>query len=149
MAELVSGEDLPVRVTFHGWSIQESDESVVPVPYPDEGGEPGFLRAFPGRVDIRSAGHTHTAAVRVECFNAPVEAPAGEWDISEEAEFISSSGEVAVWSDGRDEEFTLPEPGRWRLRVLCAGRQEVERLTRDIGVAHRVERYLLQFWPQT
>lgn len=86
-----------------------------------------FLGTHPGRLDITSGGHTHTAAVAVEVWDGPPPAPdpAG-WDEQAEADFTSTGGEVAVWSmhTGRADDLnTLADAGgSWRARVSCAGR---------------------------
>lgn len=110
-----------------------------------------FLNAFPGRLDIHSAGHTRTASVTVEVWDGPPPAqdPADR-DEQAEADFESTSGEVAVWSMslGRtDEAFALGASGVWRVRVSCTGPAEAAVLSEDQGTGHGVEQYLVQFWP--
>ncbi|MGD9486064.1 hypothetical protein WDH52_22930 [Streptomyces sp. TRM70308] len=137
-----------MRVTYHGWCVQESDEALVPVPFPDGSTAGTFLTPYERRFDLYSAGHTHTAAVTVEHWSSePGPDERQVWDERAECVFDSASGQVAVWSDGRDEEFALQGPGRWQVRAHCAGRAEVERVCREEGSAYGVERYLLQFWP--
>lgn len=68
MAGPVMRQRGPVEVEFFGFCLQERDEAAVPVQFPedwDTGG--GFLTAREGRLDVRSAGHTHTADLMVEC----------------------------------------------------------------------------------
>ncbi|MFD3910093.1 hypothetical protein [Streptomyces sp. NPDC058603] len=150
MTEPVRVDELKVRITYHGWSVQESDEALVPVPFPDDSPSGGFLTAYQGRFDLYSAGHTHTASVTVEQWDSePAPDTRMPWDESAEAEFVSGSGEIAIWSDGRDHELSLLSPGTWKVRVHCAGRDEVERVCDDDGVADGVEIYLMQFWPAT
>jgi hypothetical protein len=43
----------------------------------------------------------------------------------------------------------LSAPGWWRVRVGCTGRAEVETVTRTEGVAHGVEKYVIDFWPKS
>lgn len=111
-----------------------------------------FLNAFPGRLDIHSAGYTHTASVTVEVWDGrpPEQDPSG-WDERAEADFESSSGEVAVWSMGlgrADDVITLADSGgSWRVRVHCAGRSAAAALSEQEGTGEGVERYLVQFWP--
>ncbi|MFF1626953.1 hypothetical protein [Streptomyces sp. NPDC058272] len=111
-----------------------------------------FLNTFRGRLDIYSAGHTHTASVTAEVWDGPppVQDPAN-WDEQDEADFESTSGEVAVWSMslGRsDDVITLAElGGSWRVRVNCAGRNEAAALSGDEGTGEGVEKDLVQFWP--
>ncbi|MFC6064343.1 hypothetical protein [Streptomyces ochraceiscleroticus] len=148
LAGLQRVDELKVRITYHGWCIQESDEALVPVPFPDEAAEGGFLTPFAGRLDFYSAGHTHTAAVSVEHWDAePVPDARTVWEERGEAELVSGSGAVAVWSDGRDHELSLLAPGTWKVRAYCAGRAEVARVCEEDGVADGVETYLLQLWP--
>ncbi|QKV90451.1 hypothetical protein HUT19_00490 [Streptomyces sp. NA02950] len=148
MANLKLTEDLRVHVTYYSWCFQESDESRVPVEYPDESAADSFLSEFQGRFDILSAGHTHTANVAVEVWDAvPPPDERQRWDFQAEVDFESTSGEVAVWTEGRDHSFQLTSPGTWRVRVHCSGRTEVERISQEEGVADGIEQYLVQFWP--
>ncbi|MEU3923048.1 hypothetical protein [Streptomyces sp. NPDC029004] len=51
MARLVSRQDLDVDVDFYGWCLEDVDDSMVPVFFP-EGFERGaFLTAHEGRLD--------------------------------------------------------------------------------------------------
>jgi hypothetical protein len=151
MAELLLQQHLSADVGYHAFGLQESDDAELPVPFPDGFARGVFLNAFPGRLDIYSAGHTHTAAVDVEVWDArPPAQDRAAWDEQAEADFESSSGEVAVWSMslGRTEEvFALGSPGPWRVRVSCAGRAEAASLSEGEGSGEGVERYLVQFWP--
>ncbi|GLF94741.1 hypothetical protein [Streptomyces yaizuensis] len=141
-------DEFKVRVTYHGWCIQESDEALIPVPYPDESSD-AFLTQFEHRVDLYSAGHTHYADVVIEHWDSEP-APDGRrhWDETATAEFVSVSGEAAIWSDGRDHDVNLLGPGAWKLRAHCAGRAEVARACKEGSVADGVEKYLIQFWPR-
>ncbi|WP_128431660.1 hypothetical protein [Streptomyces cyaneus] len=152
MAELVRQQHVDAHVGNHGFGFQESDDGDLPVPFPDDFEQGGFLHAFPGRLDIYSAGHTHTASVAVEVWDGqpPAQDPA-QWDEQAEAAFESISGEVAVWSMdlGRaDDVITLADSGgSWRVRVSCTGRDEAAALSEGEGTGHGVEKYLVQFWP--
>ncbi|MFF3312831.1 hypothetical protein [Streptomyces sp. NPDC002952] len=154
MAELVRQLHLDADVGYHGFGFQESDDSDLPVPFPDDFAQGVFLNAFPGRLDIYSAGHTHTASVAVEVWNErpPMPDPAA-WDEQAEADFVSTSGDVAVWSMslGRaDDLITLADSGGvWRVRVSSRGRAEAAALSEGDGTGHGVEKYLVQFWPHT
>ncbi|MFF3334110.1 hypothetical protein ACFYWX_31925 [Streptomyces sp. NPDC002888] len=151
MAELVLQQHLNADVGYHAFGFQESDDAELPVPFPDGFARGVFLNAFPGRLDIYSAGHTHTASVDVEVWNGqPPAQDRAAWDEQAEADFESASGEVAVWSMslGRTEEvFALGSPGLWRVRVSCAGRTEAAALSEEDGTGVGVERYLVQCWP--
>ncbi|MCX4993323.1 MULTISPECIES: hypothetical protein [unclassified Streptomyces] len=154
MAELVRQQHLDADVGYHGFGFQESDDGDILVPFPDDFADEVFLNAFPGRLDIYSAGHTHTASVTVEVWDGP---PAShdrvQWDEQAEADYESTSGEVAVWSMslGRaDDVITLADSGGlWRVRVSCTGRAAAARLSEEEGTGHGVEKYLVQFWPRT
>jgi hypothetical protein len=71
------------------------------------------------------------------------------WGEQAEADFESTSGEVAVWSMGlgrADDVITLADSGSsWRVRVSCAGRSETEALSEQEGTGEGVEKYLVQF----
>lgn len=70
MAELLSCKEVPVEVDFYGLYLQDWDDSQVPVLFP-EGWEAGpFLRARQGRLDITSGGHSHTAGLTTEEWDA-------------------------------------------------------------------------------
>jgi hypothetical protein len=152
MAELVRQQRLDADVEYHGFGFQESDDGDLPVPFPDDFAGGVFLNAFPGRLDIYSAGHTHTASVIVEVWDGePPVQDSSLWDEQAEADFESTSGEVAVWSMGlgrADDVVTLADSGgSWRVRVNCVGRSEAAALSEQEGIGEGVERYLVQFWP--
>ncbi|MER7404855.1 hypothetical protein ABT373_20780 [Streptomyces sp. NPDC000070] len=66
MASLIRRQEHPVNVDYNAWALQELDDTQVPVLFP-EGFESGrFLSAHPGRLDLYSAGHTHTASLTVD-----------------------------------------------------------------------------------
>lgn len=135
----------------HAFGFQESDDGDLPMPFPDEFAFGVFLSTYPGRLDVYSGGHTHTAWVDVEVWDGqPPVRDRGAWDEQAEADFESTSGDVAVWSMsvGRtDDLIVLGSPGRWRVRVSCTGRAEAAALSQGLGVGEGVERYLTQFWP--
>ncbi|WP_310727229.1 hypothetical protein [Streptomyces sp. N2A] len=150
MSQLVRQQKLQVRVAYHSFALQDSDDMSLAVPYPDENEFGKFLNVFPGRLDFHSAGHTHTAAMTVEVWDGrPDEWADADWEAHEEARFETACGELAVWGMQRADEvvFLGPTSGRWRVRVGSKGRAEVERVTEDVGVANGVERWLLQFYP--
>ncbi|MGW1881572.1 hypothetical protein [Streptomyces sp. NPDC001970] len=153
MAELIRQQRFGADVGYHSFCLQESDDAELPVPYPDDSVFGQFLTTFPGRIDIFSAGHTHTAAVTAEVWDdRPPEEDWTRWDERGEAEFVSTSGEVAIWSMslGRtDQIITLSDKGgTWHVQVCCAGREEAERLSAQTGTADGAERYLVRFWPK-
>ncbi|QKW04978.1 hypothetical protein HUT18_00010 [Streptomyces sp. NA04227] len=85
--------------------------------------DPGaVLNAFSGCIDLCSGGgHTHTDLVRLQVWHGQPEPDRSEkWDEQAESEFVSSTGEVAIWTMalGRaDENITLAAGGgRWGAR---------------------------------
>lgn len=150
---IVSRQTLAVEVEFFGFSLQERDEAAVPVLFPegwDPGASSGFLTSQQGRLDVESAGHTHTARLEVEVWDS--EPPAdveGEWEADEQAEVDSPSGVLdvcAVTGGLAGESVVLAGAGVWRVRLLVSGRAAVaEEATH--GVPDGVERYLARFWP--
>ncbi|WP_432042503.1 hypothetical protein [Streptomyces cadmiisoli] len=152
MAEVIRRQHIDADVEHHGFGFQESDDADVPVPFPDDFTDREFLNPFPGRLDIRSAGHTHTASITVEVWNGPPPEPdSTEWDEHAEADFESSRGEVAVWSMGlgrAGDVITLADSGgSWRVRVGCLGRRAAAALSEQEGTGHGAEKYLVRFWP--
>ncbi|MGW1137029.1 hypothetical protein [Streptomyces zhihengii] len=152
MANLTRRVRFGADVGYHSFCLQESDDATLPVPYPDDSVFGQFLTLFPGRIDIFSAGHTHTAAVTVEVWDGrPPDEGRGKWDEYAEGEYVSTSGIVAVWSMslGRtDQDIPLSDgAGRWNVQVHSAGRSEAERQSAETGTADGVERYLVRFWP--
>ncbi|MEU3793874.1 hypothetical protein AB0F07_29385 [Streptomyces fructofermentans] len=152
VAQLVRRQRVSAYVGYHAFGLQESDDADLPVPFPDDFHRGVFVGTHPGRLDITSGGHTHTATVDVEVWDAvpPPQDPA-DWDEEAEVGLDSASGQLAVWSmhTGRmDEVITLAESGgSWRVRVSCAGRAEAAAVSEREGTGSGVERYLLQFWP--
>ncbi|MFF9607863.1 hypothetical protein ACF1GY_37370 [Streptomyces sp. NPDC014684] len=152
MAQLVRQQQVGVFVGYHAFGLQESDDAVLDLLFPDDFDFGAFLSTHPGRLDITSAGHTHTAAVTVEVWDGspPAQDPAG-WEEQAEADFESVSGQVAVWSMslGRmDDLITLAETGgSWRVRVSSSGRAAVKTLAESEESVEGVEHYLVQFWP--
>ncbi|WP_228454546.1 hypothetical protein [Streptomyces alkaliphilus] len=153
MAVLVDERVLTAWVEFYGMCLQDEDDTRVPVPFP-EGFEDntGFLTARPGRIDLRSAGHTHNPSMTVQVWDGPPPAPPGQWDETGQAELETSAGSVTICSLGSGpmpERIVLPHPGSWSVRVCCTGRDEVARRAALEGAVNDVERYVVQFWPAT
>ncbi|QTD95740.1 hypothetical protein [Streptomyces cyanogenus] len=152
MPQLVREQHVDVFVGYHAFALQESDDAFLDLEFPDEFNFGTFLSTHPGRLDITSAGHTHTASLTVEVWDgpAPVQDSAA-WEEQAEADFESVSGQVAVWSMslGRlDDLITLADSGGlWRVRVSSAGRADVKALAESEESIKGVERYLVQFWP--
>ncbi|MGW0549175.1 hypothetical protein [Streptomyces altiplanensis] len=152
VAQLVRRQRGDAYVGYFAFGLQDYDDAALPVPFPDDFQRGVFLGAHPGRLDITSGGHTHTATVNVEVWDAaPPPQDSADWDEVAEADFESMSGQLAVWSmhTGRaDDVITLAESGgSWRVRVSCSGRAEAAALSEGEGTEVGVERYLMQFWP--
>ncbi|OEJ36154.1 hypothetical protein AR457_33685 [Streptomyces agglomeratus] len=152
MAQVVRRQRVNAYLGYFAFGLQDSDDAALPVPFPDDFARGVFVGSHPGRLDITSGGHTHTATVDVEVWDAapPPQDPAG-WDEQAEADLESTSGQLVVWSmhTGRtDDVITLAESGgSWQVRVSCSGRAEAAALSEGEGTGVGVERYLLQFWP--
>lgn len=98
MAGPVMRQRGPVEVEFFGFCLQERDDAAVPVQFPedwDAGG--GFLTVCERRLDVESAGHTHTADLIVEVWDGPPPADAeGCWEADAQAVIVSPSGVLDV-----------------------------------------------------
>jgi hypothetical protein len=155
VAELIQQQELDVEVDYYGFALQDLDDTQIPLEYP-EGREAGgaFLTAHEGRLDIESAGHTHTAALTAEAWDSepPAADGRGDWEERAEVRLHCPSGELALWgvaTGPMDTSVHLSDTdGMWQVRVYCEGRREVQRLAQE-GVPEGVERYLVQFWPAT
>lgn len=154
MAALVRRQQVEVPVDFYGFALQESDDMEVPQPFPEgrvESSEGMFLTPFEMRLDIESAGHTHTAILVSEVWDGPPPplAETGAWEAQGEAELFSVTGslsiEVVAGRPPEEVELGLADT-LWKVEVYCTGREEVARLA-AVGVPEGVERYLARFWP--
>ncbi|GAA2443072.1 hypothetical protein GCM10010433_50350 [Streptomyces pulveraceus] len=151
MALLVREDVLDVSVSFNSFAFQESDDSLVPVPYNQAYERGGFLTQHSRRIDVYSGAHTHDAEVRVRVWDMEPETGGGPWDKQDEVDFESATGDVAIWSTvhGRlPALISLGAPGRWRVRVSCSGRAEAKKVSEREGVAYGVEKYVVDFWLQ-
>ncbi|MFE2936276.1 hypothetical protein [Streptomyces sp. NPDC059278] len=138
-------------VSFNSFAFQESDDSLVPVPYAQAYERGGFLTQHARRIDVYSGAHTHDAEVRVRVWDLEPETGGGPWGRRDEIDFESATGYVAIWSTvhGRLPDLIgLGAPGRWRVRVSCSGRAEAKRVSEQEGVAYGVEKYVVDFWLQ-
>lgn len=145
----MSRQEFEVSVDFYHFGLQESDDADLPVPYPDEMDlDDGWLvKSWPGRIDFRSAGHTHTAKATVEVWDGAPPEDADTWDVVEDTTLTTTSGNLAFWDMGRSEnEVTLGSGGTWQVRVASSGRRLVSDLTELGEDADGVEQYLIQFW---
>ncbi|GAB3957072.1 hypothetical protein [Streptomyces sparsus] len=138
-------------VDFYGLCLQDADDTAVPVLYPEDREQGGrFLVALEGRLDIESAGHSHTAALEVEVWDREPPEETEAWDEVSEATVRTASGELAVWSVAggpAPEGIELGAPGLWRLRVGCRGRSRVAVLAQESEEpVEGVERYTVRAW---
>ncbi|MCX4850330.1 hypothetical protein [Streptomyces sp. NBC_00893] len=87
-----------MRVSFNSFAFQESDDSLVPVPYNQAYERGGFLTQHAGRIDVYSGAHTHDAEVRVRVRVWDMEpgTGGGPWDEQDEVDFESATGEKHV-----------------------------------------------------
>ncbi|WP_367435148.1 hypothetical protein [Streptomyces celluloflavus] len=152
MADRLGRQEFPFLIEFSHFSLQESAEEHVPEPYPD-GRDPAggsFLTTRVGRIDVESAGHTHTTTLVYEVWDSqPPAEESSDWDERQEARIVSQSGELTVWTvggAGPDCILLGRRDTAWRVRVSSAGRDEAKWQAQQ-GVPTDVERYLMQFWP--
>ncbi|MFI5942779.1 hypothetical protein ACIBCB_21330 [Streptomyces uncialis] len=150
---MLSVQEVEPEVDFYGLCLQDSDLAKVPMPYPGGRVMEGFVTAHPGRIDIGSAGHTHTAVMGVQVWDGEPPADTSRaWDEQGEADLRCETGSVQVWGvtcGPIPEEVALGAPGRdWRVRIHCSGRREVAGVTEEEGLAEGLERYLVQLWPR-
>ncbi|WP_372410623.1 hypothetical protein [Streptomyces luteireticuli] len=152
MAQRLSRQEFDVLVSYHGFGMQESDESFVPVEYPDDTELGIFLQAFQGRLDLSSAAHTHIAPLAVEVWDGPP-APdmSQDWEETKEITLHTKSGELAIWDGtGRADADVIrlgDGGGAWQVRAMSSGRQEAERAEYESDASvSGIEKYLVQFW---
>ncbi len=151
MARWVRRQSLEPRIEYYGLCLQEEDDALLPALYPEGVTHAdGFVTAREGRVDIRSAGHTHTAAMTVEVWDGCPPPEETAWEAQGEAEIFSASGVLRTKSMGGLglDRLLLGEPGRrWRARVCCSGRDEVAVRAALEGPVRGVEQYTVRLWP--
>lgn len=149
MPNLIRRQEVAVEIDYGAWALQDWDDTQIPVLFPG-GFEPGaFLTARPGRLDFTSAGHTHTADLTVEVWDAEPAVPSGEWEETAEASIDCSSGRLRARSMAGGPmpgSIELSDgPGSWNVRVVSTGRSQVAELAAR-GVPEGVEQYIAQFW---
>ncbi|MEU5919755.1 hypothetical protein [Streptomyces sp. NPDC047141] len=152
-AALVGEQVLEPEVDFYGLCLQDADLSLVPDPYPAVRLMEGFVHAMPGRVDIESAAHTHTAVMTAQVWDAETPADATRvWGEQAEITVRCRTGNLQVWGvtcGPIAQEIELGSPDtEWNVRVSSAGRAEAAKAVDDEGVAEGIETYLVQFWPK-
>lgn len=149
MPNLIRRQEVAVEVDYGGWALQDWDDTQVPVLFPGGFERGALLTARPGRLDFTSAGHTHTAGLTVEVWDAEPSVPSGEWEETGEASIYCSSGKLRARSMAGGPmpgNIELSDgPGTWWVRVVSSGRSQVAELT-AIGVPEGVEQYITQFW---
>jgi hypothetical protein len=149
---LIRRQETSVEVDFGAWALQDWDDTQVPVTFPGEFERGPFLSAREGRLDFTSAGHTHTATLTVEVWDAEPAVPAGLWDVTAEASVYCSSGKLRARSMAGGPmpgsiDLSDGPGGAWSVRVVSAGRRQVAELAAR-GVPEGVEQYTAQFWPE-
>ncbi|MFB7784856.1 hypothetical protein ACFY0N_39015 [Streptomyces vinaceus] len=92
---MLGEQELDAPVEFRSFGFQESDDAVVPVPFPNESSWGVILQGHVRRFDVFSAGHTHTAAVKARIWDGAPEAEGGHWDEKEEIDYESVSDDAA------------------------------------------------------
>ncbi|MFF5287345.1 hypothetical protein [Streptomyces sp. NPDC013171] len=106
------------------------------------------MLARPGRVDIESAAHTHTAVMTAQVRDA--EPPSGDTRVRDEQAETTvrrRTGNLQVWGVAcgpiaQEIELGTPET-EWNVRLSSAERAEAAKAVEEAGI----ETYLVQFWP--
>jgi len=88
-----------VLVERHLFGLMDLDVARCPSPWP-QGSMPLNLTVWAqvNRLDVRSVGEDHVAAVRLEGWDSAPAAPGGDWDDHEEVRLPLTSGEVRLWT---------------------------------------------------
>ena len=152
-SRMVREQELEPEVDFYGMCLQDAESAQVAYPGGRVMDEGVFVTAHPGRVDIESAGHTHTATMTAQVWDGePPLDSSRVWDLRADTTVRSATGTMEVWAVAYGPIEDVIELGAsdrdWHVRVFCSGRDEVARVIEEEGIAEGVERYLVQFWPQ-
>lgn len=146
MARLLRELATDVAVEYHRFSLVDVD-APVPEPIGDDGGS---VVVVPNRIDITSAGEFHRASVTLSVWQGEPQPPSGDgWDGEPPTEFESGSGRVTlcgVTTGSGPDTFLLGAPGRYGLRVWCAGRDRTLMAERAGPIPAGSESYELRFW---
>jgi hypothetical protein len=146
MARLLRELATNVAVEYHRFSLVDVDAPTLG-PAEDDGGS---VVVVPNRIDFVSAGEFHRASVTLSVWQGEPQAPPGDgWDDEPPMEFESESGQVTlcgVTTGCGPGTFVLGAPGRYGLRVWCAGRDRTLLAEREGPVPAGSESYELRFW---
>jgi hypothetical protein len=140
-----------VLVERHLFGLMDLDVDSCPTPWPQGSMPPDLtVGAQVNRVDIRSVGEDHAAAVRLEGWDSAPAAPDGDWDDHEEVRLPLTSGEVRLWTltDGPSPHvFWAGLPGHlYAVHVWARGQDDVLELQHEgEDIPDGTEQYVLQF----
>ena len=145
--------DDTILVERHLFGLMDLDVDGCPNPWPQGSMPPDVAAASQvNRVDFRSVGEDHLAAVRLEAWDAAPRDPAGAWAGHEELIVPLTSGEVTLWAltDGPSPHaFRAGPPAHlYGLHVWSRGQDDLLTLVHDgLDVPDGTEEYVLQFHP--
>lgn len=99
MARRLARHDEAVMVDYYGFCLQDADDLAFPVQWPEGFESVEFVSGRTGRIDVRSAGHTHTAGLVLEVWD---EDPGGpERRADREWGWESSTDTAGTWGAWR------------------------------------------------
>ncbi|MBO1332625.1 hypothetical protein [Streptomyces sp. VRA16 Mangrove soil] len=142
---LLTEQTVAAEVLYYGLWMQDIGASFDDEPAPDA----AFGSGGGSRVVIHSGGHTHTARLHAQVWDAEPPAAPGRWEESQQTQIDAPAGELRLRTYGAmtPELIALGEAGRtWNVRIQVSGRAEVKKLA-ALDVPDGIEQYLLQFWP--
>ena len=95
---MVREQELEPEVDFYGMCLQDEESAQVAYPGGRVMDEGVFLTAHPGRVDIESAGHTHTPTMTAQVWDGepPVDTSRA-WEQRADTTVRSATGTLQVW----------------------------------------------------
>jgi hypothetical protein len=145
--------DDTVLVERHLFGLMDLDVASCPNPWP-QGVMPPDLAVWAqvNRVDFRSVGEDHMAAVRLEGWESTPGPPDGDWDNHDEVWLPLTSGEVRLWTltDGPSPNVLLAGPAGhlYAVHVWSRGQDEVLQWQHEgQEIPDGTERYVLQLHP--
>jgi hypothetical protein len=140
--------DLQPQVEYRMFVVHDPQED------PLAAGAPGpeqLLLPGPGGVVVGSAGNDFYPTVTLEVWDGEPPPDSAAWEGVEDADLHLPSGHVqveSVLSGYASRKLPVGEPGTYRIRAHCRGRDEARR---RIGQAmlyyYGVEEWLLRVWP--